>query len=67
MIYEYIENAINYFTDPDGLGFPILIASGLGAILYLMNYVGKADAKASRQVEDKKDSINRINFPQKPF
>lgn len=67
MIYDFYINAIQYLTDPNGLGFPILIATGLGTILYLMNYTDKSWKKADRNVADQKDSINKINYPQKPF
>lgn len=67
MLYEFFESTIDFLTDPNGLGFPMLIATGLGAILYMMNYSDKQWKKADRNVEDKKDSINRINYPQKPF
>ena len=67
MLYEFLANIIDFLTNPNGLGFPILIATGLGTILYMMNYSGKQWKKADRNVEDKKDSINRINYPHKPF
>lgn len=67
MLYDFFESTISYFTDPNGLGFPILIATGLGVILYMMNASNKSWEKADRNVEEKKDSINKINYPQKPF
>ncbi len=66
---DFINEIIDFLVDPNGIGFPILIGTGLGAILYLMNYATKANTKATEHAEKNKvdDRYNNKNLPYKPF
>ncbi|MFH1207582.1 MAG: hypothetical protein V1668_03165 [Patescibacteria group bacterium] len=64
---EFIQTAIDWVTDPGGLGFPILIGVGLGAIVYMMNKQTKSWRKADTKVEKKKDALRNYETPFKPF
>lgn len=64
---SWLENTVDFFTKPDGLGFPILIGAGLGVILYLMNYTTKANFKAASKIEDNSEQRRDKNLPFKPF
>ena len=64
---EKITELFNLLTDPNGVGFPILIGAGLGIILYLMNYTGKEWQKSDARIKESKDTNTRIGFPHQPF
>ena len=66
-IEDLFYEAIYFLTNPDGLGFPILIGSGLGMVLYLMNYSGKEWKKADKKIEDNQDNYGKTIYPHKPF
>ena len=66
-IEEAFSEAIYFLTNPDGLGFPILIGSGLGMVLYLMNKTAKEQKKADQKIEEKKDNYSHTIYPHKPF
>ncbi len=59
--------AISFLTNPDGLGFPILIGSGLGMVLYLMNQTDKDLKKADKKIKENQDNYGKIIYPHKPF
>ncbi len=67
---DIVELLIDFLTDPQRLGFPLLIISGLGAILYLMNYSSKEwkrqDTKKQQQSSRDK-SYYKDKYPFKPF
>lgn len=64
---EIINNAIDFLTDPSGLGLPILIAFGLGAILYMMKYTTKEWRKIDKKQEASQEKYRDISKPFKPF
>ena len=64
---EFIHKAIDFLTDPSGVGLPILIGSGLAVILYLMKYTTKEWKKTENKQEDKKEKYKGISAPFKPF
>ncbi|MFA5051692.1 MAG: hypothetical protein WC544_01355 [Patescibacteria group bacterium] len=64
---EYIQTALDWLTNPDGLGFPILIGSGLGIIVYMMNKQTKSWKRTDLKVEQKKENVRRYETPYKPF
>lgn len=64
---DFIPEAIEYLTDPDGIGFPLLIGAGLGIILYLMNFTSKEEKKADLKIEERKERFKGPNLPYKPF
>lgn len=66
-IEDLFYEAVNFLTNPDGLGFPILIGSGLGMVLYLMNYSSKESKKADQKIDEKKETYGKTIYPHKPF
>lgn len=64
---ESATDIIDFLTDPSGLGFPMLIAAGLGLILYLMHVTTKEWKKTDTKTENKKDKYKDTNIPYKPF
>ena len=64
---DFLNEAVEYLTDPDGTGFPILISGGLGLILYLMRFTTKEQKKADETLEGKKERYHDTNIPFKPF
>jgi putative Mn2+ efflux pump MntP len=66
-IGNFFDKTFGFFTDPSSIGFAILIAAGLGVILYLMKSTEKGwrvEEKKSKNEESKKGGKN---FPLKPF
>lgn len=64
---EYVKTALDWITNPGGLGFPVLIGVGLGVIVYMMNKQTKSWKKEDMKVEQKKENIRRYETPYKPF
>lgn len=64
---EYVKTALDWITNPSGLGFPILIGAGLGVIVFMMNKQTKSWKKTDMKVEEKKESARRYETPYKPF
>ena len=64
---EVITETIIFLTDPDGIGFPILIGSGLGIILYLMHVTKKEEKQADKEIDEHKDQYQGPSLPYKPF
>lgn len=62
-----INNVIAFLTNPQGIGFPILIGGGLAIILFLMNKTSKGWQKADSKIEKNKDAYRKNNLPLKPF
>ncbi|MFA6098662.1 MAG: hypothetical protein WCV50_02715 [Patescibacteria group bacterium] len=63
---EWFKELINFLTDPSGIGFPMLIAAGLGVILYLMSITTKG-WQASEKKISKEQSEAEKKYPFKPF
>lgn len=66
-IVDFFHKTIDFFTNPSSIGFAILIAAGLGIILYLMKYVSKQDAFEEKTKADNDSKTSGRNFPLKPF
>lgn len=64
---EFLKKVIDFLTDPSGLGFPLLIATGLGAILYLMKYSTKEWRKEEKKMKEQETKFKGPTFPFKPF
>lgn len=64
---NFLQPIIDFFTDPKGLGFPILIAAGLGVILWLMNYTSHGWRRENAKSSGKKEEMKDRNLPFKPF
>lgn len=64
---DFIPDIVDFLTDPSGTGFPLLIAGGLGLIMYLMNFTTKEQKKADEAIEGKKDKYRDTDIPFKPF
>ncbi len=64
---EYIQTALDWITNPSGLGFPVLIGAGLGVIVFMMNKQTKSWKKADTKIEKKKDTLRNFETPYKPF
>jgi len=64
---DFLYDAVDYLTDPNGTGFPMLIAGGLGLILYLMHFTTKEQKKSDQSLESKKDKYRDTDIPFKPF
>ncbi|MBU0598106.1 hypothetical protein KKF61_03870 [Patescibacteria group bacterium] len=64
---DLLSEIINFFTDPDGVGFPILLAASLGIILFLMNYSSKGWTVSSKKNVSKQNDLKKRNYPFKPF
>lgn len=64
---DFLYDAVEYLTEPNGTGFPMLIAGGLGLILYLMSFTTKEQKKADDAIERKKDRYGETGIPFKPF
>ena len=66
-IVDSFHKTIDFFTDSSSIGFAILIAAGLGIILYMMKYVSKQDAFEEKTKTDNDSKKGGKNFPLKPF
>ena len=64
---DFVQKVIEFLTDTEGYGFPILIGAGLGVILYLMRYTTKEQKRADEKIERKKDEYDYRKLPYKPF
>lgn len=64
-IVDFFHKTIDFFTNPSGIGFAILIAAGLGVILYLMKSTEKGWRVEEKKLKNK--SKGDKNFPLKPF
>jgi hypothetical protein len=63
----YFQDAFSYLTDPGGLGFPILISSGLFIVIWLMNKSTKGWKKTDTIIEKKREDRNTYGTPFKPL
>ncbi|MFA5135667.1 MAG: hypothetical protein WC505_07845 [Patescibacteria group bacterium] len=64
---DFLPKTIEFLTDPNGIGFPLLIGAGLGVILYLMHFTTKEQKAADEEIEEKKDRFKGPNLPYEPF
>ena len=64
---SYLNNAIDFLTNPNGLGFPILIGGGLILILVLMKYSTKSNIRAAKKISATEEKLKNKNLPFKPF
>ncbi len=62
-----IRDVLDWATDPEGLGLPVVIGAGLGIILYFMRTSEKGWQKTERKIEEHKGRRRDIGFPDKPF
>lgn len=63
----FLQPAIDFLTNPTGIGFPILIGAGLGIILYLMKITTKDWRKEDTKLAEQKQVLRGRNYPTKPF
>lgn len=68
-LQNFLDDTTAFLTDPNGIGFPILIAVGLGIILYLIHFTTKEEKKAQISIDQSKDydKYNNRKMPFKPF
>ncbi|MFZ6035871.1 MAG: hypothetical protein ACOYUK_01910 [Patescibacteria group bacterium] len=66
-LHDAFSALLDWATDPEGMGLPIVIGVGLGMILYFMKSSEKGWQKADRQIAEHKDRRGNIGFPDKPF
>ncbi len=64
---EWLEYIVYFFTDAHSLGFPMLIAIGLGVILYLMKKTSEGWQRSDKKVTHDKAEQDVRNYPFKPF
>ena len=64
---DFPADIIEFLTDSEGLGFPILIGAGLGIILLMMNFTTKEEKESTDEIERKKDMYQGRHLPRKPF
>ena len=64
---DFPADIIEFLTDSEGIGFPILIGAGLGIILLMMNFTSKEQRSSDTEIERKKDMYQGRHLPRKPF
>jgi len=64
---DFISVAVDFLTDPNSIGFPLLMIAGLGVILYLMNYTTKQTRRSDIELEKRKDEDDDMHIPHEPF
>ncbi len=62
-----LQQFLDWATDPEGFGLPVVIGLGLGVILYFMRSSEKGWHKAEEKIEEHKGRRDSIGFPDKPF
>lgn len=65
--HTLLETALDWATNPEGMGLPIVIGAGLGMILYFMRTTEKGQRASDKKIEEHKDYQRKYTFPDKPF
>lgn len=58
---------LDWATDPEGLGLPVVIGAGLGIILYFMRSSEKDWHQSQQKIEEHQEKQHKIGYPDKPF
>lgn len=62
-----LEELLDWATNPDGIGLPILIGIALGILLYFMRTSEKDWHESEKKIEEHQERRRNIGYPDKPF
>jgi len=64
---EFPKDIIEFFTRTDSIGFPILVAVGLGIIIALINAESKVQRREHLNFQERSSEGRKGTTPFKPF